>query len=282
LNAVSTTPATASISEDDENTFFASRINSALLQTGTNVLAVEVHQSSGTSSDMSFDLALTAEIRVASIRPAFAQQPESQMALVGDTVSFNVVMTGTPPFRYLWRFNNNFLPPGQAETSILTLTNVQLTNAGSYSVVVSNANTAPVLSSRGTLNVMTDGDGDGMGDEWEDLYGLKSNNSSDAADDADGDGMNNREEFLAGTDPRDPGSFLRIDSIAALTNSVSLGFTAISNRSYSVLYRDDVASAPWQRLTNTLGRTTNRIETILDVRGTNRQRWYRLVTPKAP
>jgi hypothetical protein len=280
-NATSTTAAAASVSDEAENTFFASRINSALLQTGTNVLAVEIHQSSGTSSDVSFDLALTAENRVAAVRPVFIQQLESQMALVGDTVTFRVVMTGTPPLKYFWRFNSSPLPPSPVGIPTLTLTNVQLTNAGSYFVIVSNANTAPVLGARATLDVMTDGDGDRMGDQWEETHGFRSDDPSDAAGDADGDGMSNRAEFLAGTNPHDPGSVLKIDSITALTNSIRLGFTAVSNRNYSVLYRDDLAS-PWQRLTNSLGRTTNRPETILDVQGTNRARWYRLVTPKEP
>jgi uncharacterized repeat protein (TIGR01451 family) len=280
-NATSTT--LASINEQDADIFFASRINSALLRTGTNVLAVEVHQSSETSSDVSFDLALTAEVRIAAVRPAFIQHPETVMALVGDTVSFSVEATGTPPLYYRWRFNNLFITPSQAQMPTLTLTNVQLTNAGTYTVVVTNsANVGGVLSGRGTLSVMTDEDGDRMGDAWEDLHGFDDGDPSDASGDADGDGMNNREEFIAGTHPRDSGSFLMIDSIAALTNSIRLGFTAVSNRSYSVLYREQPASAPWQRLTNTPGRTTNRIETILDAHGTNRHRWYRLVTPKEP
>ncbi len=282
-NATSTTPAASSISQEDETAFFSTRINSGLLQTGTNVLAVEVHQSSATSSDLSFDLALTAELRLAAVRPAIVQHPESQMALVGDTVSFSVAATGTPPLHYRWRFNNSFLPSIQPQTSTLTLTNVQLTNAGLYTVLVTNsASAVGVLSGRGTLQIMTDGDGDRMGDAWEVQHGFNTNDVSDAVGDVDEDGTSNREEFLAGTDPRDPGSFLKIDSIAALTNSIRLGFTAVSNRSYSVLYRESSAVAPWRRLTNSPGLATNRIETILDVQGTNRHRWYRLVTPKVP
>ena len=44
----------------DETTFFTTNVNPALLVQGTNLIAVEVHQQSPTSSDVSFDLRLTA------------------------------------------------------------------------------------------------------------------------------------------------------------------------------------------------------------------------------
>lgn len=43
----------------DESTFFTYEIDPGLLKDGTNVIAVEIHQASGTSSDISFDLELT-------------------------------------------------------------------------------------------------------------------------------------------------------------------------------------------------------------------------------
>lgn len=45
---------------NDETTFYNQSVNISHLQTGTNVLAVEVHQISGSSSDISFDLRLRA------------------------------------------------------------------------------------------------------------------------------------------------------------------------------------------------------------------------------
>src|SRR5437667_11946146 len=44
--------------EDETTHFYATNVNSALLVTGTNVLAVEVHQVNNTSSDISFDAEL--------------------------------------------------------------------------------------------------------------------------------------------------------------------------------------------------------------------------------
>ena len=59
-NAASDTLANSRIGGEDESRFFASSVNANLLAAGRNVLAVEVHQYSDTSSDVSFDLELVA------------------------------------------------------------------------------------------------------------------------------------------------------------------------------------------------------------------------------
>jgi hypothetical protein len=55
------TPASSGVGGSDEDTFFESSVNvkPRLLKEGANVLAVEIHQWSGTSSDISFDLELS-------------------------------------------------------------------------------------------------------------------------------------------------------------------------------------------------------------------------------
>jgi len=58
-----------------------------------------------------------------------------------------------------------------------------------------------------------DSDGDGMPDKYENKMGLNSNDASDAAGDLDDDGFTNLEEYLAGTDPRDPKSHPAVVSL---------------------------------------------------------------------
>ena len=52
------TGASGAVGGNDEATFFSTNVNPTLLVEGTNVLAVEIHQSGATSSDLSFDASL--------------------------------------------------------------------------------------------------------------------------------------------------------------------------------------------------------------------------------
>ncbi len=66
------TPAASAVGGADESTFYPTAVNPALLQTGVNVIAVELHQSGPGSSDTSFDLELVAELGVPVPRLAIA------------------------------------------------------------------------------------------------------------------------------------------------------------------------------------------------------------------
>ena len=65
-----TTTALAALSGVDETNWLRTNIVGRLLMTGTNILAVEVHQSSTNSSDLGFDLELTATLQPALILAA--------------------------------------------------------------------------------------------------------------------------------------------------------------------------------------------------------------------
>ncbi|HOW63660.1 MAG TPA: M6 family metalloprotease domain-containing protein [Candidatus Paceibacterota bacterium] len=65
------------------------------------------------------------------------RQPESQSVGVGADVTFSVMATGEAPIDYQWRFNETLLPG--ATSSVLVISNVQVTHGGRYDVIVSNA-----------------------------------------------------------------------------------------------------------------------------------------------
>lgn len=57
----------------DNNTFYTTTLSAGLLASGTNVLAVEIHQANATSSDISFNLELTASDTVSLTRGPYLQ-----------------------------------------------------------------------------------------------------------------------------------------------------------------------------------------------------------------
>jgi hypothetical protein len=74
--------------------------------------------------------------------PAIVEGPQSVAKLTGATVIFGVTVTGTLPLSFQWQRNGTDLADGGgiggAQTSRLTLTNLQSQDAGFYTVVVSN------------------------------------------------------------------------------------------------------------------------------------------------
>src|SRR4029079_16576684 len=66
--------------------------------------------------------------------PTIDTPPASQTVIAGSNVTFNVLVTGTAPFAYQWRTNNVDIPGGTLDH--YTINNVQLNNAGNYSVFV--------------------------------------------------------------------------------------------------------------------------------------------------
>ncbi|HEY5914534.1 MAG TPA: immunoglobulin domain-containing protein, partial [Verrucomicrobiae bacterium] len=84
------------------------------------------------------------------VGPAITTQPASQTVLAGANVSFTVVATGTAPLSYQWMKNGGNI--AGATTATLTLNAVTATDAGSYTVRVTNAG-GNVTSSAAMLTV---------------------------------------------------------------------------------------------------------------------------------
>jgi sugar lactone lactonase YvrE len=89
--------------------------------------------------------------------PVITVQPASQIVLAGSNAVFSVGVTGSAPFEYSWySASTNLVQSGTNST--LTLTGISTTDAGSYTVVVTNAwgsVTSQVAGLQVTLPVIT-------------------------------------------------------------------------------------------------------------------------------
>ena len=95
--------------------------------------------------------------------PSITNQPASQVVTVGSNVTFTVGALGNPPLRYAWRLNGT--PLSNKTNATLTIPNVQLTNAGDYSVVVTDfvgTVISTITSSNATLTVLSPAPGAGF------------------------------------------------------------------------------------------------------------------------
>jgi endonuclease/exonuclease/phosphatase family metal-dependent hydrolase len=93
-----------------------------------------------------------AVLGVTNAPPKITSQPQSQTVSPGDTTAFSVTASGTPPLNYQWLFNDTNI--SGAMTNFYSITNAQLTNAGNYTVVVTNF-VGGVTSSIAVLSVFT-------------------------------------------------------------------------------------------------------------------------------
>jgi alpha-tubulin suppressor-like RCC1 family protein len=83
--------------------------------------------------------------------PNITVQPQSQSIVAGSNATLSVSATGLGVLTYQWQFNG--VPIPSASTTTFTLPNVQVTNAGTYSVLVTNA-LGSALSAPAILTVL--------------------------------------------------------------------------------------------------------------------------------
>lgn len=128
----------------------------------------------------------------------------------------------------------------------------------------------------------TDTDADSLPDTWELANGLSAT-TPDANVDSDGDGLSNYAEYLAGTDPRDAESALRLNALGQTSGVVELSFRAAAGRSYSLLHSTTLGPVSWTPLTNFPPRLTDgTFEMLVPPVPGETQRFYRLITRQQP
>jgi hypothetical protein len=117
---------------------------------------------------LSPDYSLTNVMLIAAA-PSITNQPQSLAVVVSNTATFSVGAAGTQPLAYQWCFNGS--PLSGAVAAVLTLTNVQTSQDGNYSVTVSNVwgattssvarltvNTLPIITQQPTSLAVNEGE----------------------------------------------------------------------------------------------------------------------------
>jgi alpha-tubulin suppressor-like RCC1 family protein len=97
-----------------------------------------------------FGVVLSSDALVSVTPLVITSQPVNQSTFIGGAANFAVTASFQGPFTYQWRLNGN--PISGATNGTLSLTNVQLNQAGTYSVTVGNG-LGSVLSSGAALAV---------------------------------------------------------------------------------------------------------------------------------
>ncbi|MBX3737838.1 MAG: immunoglobulin domain-containing protein [Candidatus Didemnitutus sp.] len=111
------------------------------------ITAWEKTGGTGNSKGYSYTIAVTGSAATA---PSITTQPSGQTVTAGASASFSVTASGTAPLSYQWRKDGTDI--GGATASTYAISTTAMTDAGTYTVVVSNS-AGSVTSSGATLTV---------------------------------------------------------------------------------------------------------------------------------
>jgi hypothetical protein len=281
------TRASNTIGGTDETTFYPMIVDPTLLVNGANVLAVEIHQVNPTSTDVSFDLELTGMVYPPNQRPTVNAGPDQTLAAPADatlhgTVSDDGLPTTPGQVAVSW---SKMSGPGAVtfDDANATDTIAHLTVPGIYVLRVTANDGALAATDDVTITV----NGDSF-DTWRAQYFTAAELANPAISgpdaDPDGDGFTNNQEYLSGTNPRDPQSYLKIESpqlVGGAGDQFRIRFNAAAGKSFSIQYQTSMSGSAWLNLTNIAAEATTRVIEVLDVTGGGAAgRYYRLVTPQ--
>ncbi len=88
-------------------------------------------------------------------------------------------------------------------------------------------------------------------------------------------------EYIAGTDPHDSNSVLKVILVEGGSGGARIRFTAMTNISYTIQYRADPATGSWLNFTNIAPQPISHDVDVLDPQaGASGHRFYRIVTPQ--
>lgn len=175
--------------------------------------------------------------------PNVSTDPTSQTVDVGDAVDFVVVASGTSPMTYQWYKGGSSI--ASATSSTYSIASAQLTDAGSYYVIVTNTGGSDT-SATATLTVNQ------PYTTFLNYYGIS---ASDLSVDSDNDGVPNVLEFIFGGNPTVSDSSIQpTTSYTTVNDSPVLvySFYAVSDTgsvTWSVEYNSNLSST-WTTAVN--------------------------------
>ena len=257
--------ASLTVGGDEESEFHPFTIDPALLVEGKNVIAVEIHQTSRTSSDISFDFKLRGTASGENQPPKVLPFTEQSIAWPS-TIRLEVQVTDDAlplkPGRLTMRWKLKSGP------GTVTLIDNQLGSMAPMQIGHTRRHrgtTSAMFSQPGTYVLIFVSD-DGQNQTMEELVIHTKDNSfafwrqthftaeelnqeqvSGPNADPDKDGMLNQAEYIAGTKPKDASSRLAIDSIQANASGerLKVEFQTAPNRRYR-LQSSRTTVGPWQ------------------------------------
>jgi hypothetical protein len=267
-------------------------------QTSTNLTITDVQlEDEGNYTVVVSDLGGTVVSQpariVVLIAPAFVVAPANVTVVAGADMTWSATAAGNPtPIGFSWRrispsatFTNDLSPTrssfftfNSTARGFVLASNMLSTNYNCRLVISNAASIGQGIASTFTVTVLADSDLDGVPDLWEIANGFSPTSPLDGDLDTDGDGMKNREEYIAGTNPTNALSYLKVDQLS-VSSPAEITFEAMSNRTYSILFTDHLGLTTWQKLTDIVARTNNRVETVTDPNPTA-SRYYRIATPQ--
>jgi hypothetical protein len=183
-----------------------------------------------------------------SYAPEITSHPSSQNKLQNKSVIFSVVAGGGGSQIYQWKKNGVDIP--NATLADLTISNVQLSDAASYTVSVTNTE-GSVVSNTAILTVIPDSDGDGLSDAEEtgtystdpndvdsdddglsDYAEIQTHSTNPLSQDSDGDGFYDAYELQTGKSPTNSAD--KPSLVAEVRTAVELSFPAPSGKMYRI------------------------------------------------
>ena len=99
--------------------------------------------------------------------------------------------------------------------------------------------------------------------------------------DPDGDSFTNEQEFIAGTDPRNPASYLHVQEVYEEGDDLVIRFLIVDDKAYTILGTDNLEAGEWERVLNLSPQGTTQMIEVLDpvINGESRK-FYQIVTPQ--